>query len=155
MIKNIDFSQDIQIVEFWPWDGIFTDEIVKNMSWDSTLSLFEIDRGFYNILQKKYANHPQIKIYLQWAQNVWKIFEMNSIDYIVSSLPLAFIDKNIVEDILTWSNQVLKRGGGFIQFQYFLQNKDDIKKIFPDIEYFFTPLNLPPAFVYYGKKHHH
>lgn len=83
-----------------------------------------------------------------------KYFCENSIDYIVSSLPLAFIKKNTVWEILAESKNILKSNGFFIQYQYFLQNKDQIKTFFPKIKYRFTLLNFPPAFVYICNKDH-
>ncbi|MGE4443610.1 MAG: class I SAM-dependent methyltransferase [Candidatus Altimarinota bacterium] len=154
MSHDIDFLRDIHIVEYGPGDGIFTDELLKEITPQSKISIFEIDEGFYNFLKEKYKNNPQINVYKEDVCNIKKYFPENSIDYIVSSLPLAFIKKNTVGEILTESKNILKSNGFFIQYQYFLQNKDQIKTFFPKIKYRFTLLNFPPAFVYICNKDH-
>jgi phospholipid N-methyltransferase len=52
------------------------------------------------MLNEKYKNDPRVKIYSVSAEKACEIFEKNSVDYVVSSLPLAFIDKNTVTRIL-------------------------------------------------------
>lgn len=152
MTKSIDFSLDIHIVEFWPWNGVFSDKLVQKISPNSKISIFEIDETFYELLKNKYSDNSQVSVYNISATNICDYIEDNSIDYIVSSLPLAFIDKHIVNNILKKSKQTLKTWWKYIQYQYFLQNKKDIKKVFPKIDYRFTLLNLPPAFVYVCNK---
>lgn len=148
MTKHIDFKSDLKIVEFWPWDWIFTDELLKQISKNSTIYIFEIDEWFCKLLKEKYKNEKRVKIYEESAWNILKYFEKNEVDYIISSLPLSFIDKNIVSTILEKSKHILKNSWNYIQYQYFLQNKKQINKYFPKTDYKFTFLNLPPAFVY-------
>lgn len=152
MTHNINFSKDLHIVEYWPWDGVFTDELLKEISLDSKITIFEIDEGFCKFLREKYKNEPRVSIIDKSACHIKDFFEKNSIDYILSSLPLAFIDKNMVNEILSKSKFILKPEWKFIQYQYFLQNKRQIQHFFPKIKYNFTFLNLPPAFVYICQK---
>ena len=44
---------------------------------------------------------------------------------------------------------ILSRGGMFIQYQYSLGKRDLLKDYFHCVRLGFTPLNLPPAFIYY------
>lgn len=148
MTKAVEFDRDVHIVEFWPGDGVFTDKILKEMSKDSTMSIFEIDESFCALLREKYKNDSRVTVYGESACEIRKFFEKESVDYVISSLPLSFIDKHIVWDILEKSKQVLKTNGKFIQYQYFLQNKKQIKHYFPKTHYKFALLNFPPAFVY-------
>lgn len=148
MTHNIDFSKDLQIVEYGPGDGIFTDELLKQISQNSHITIFKIDEWFCNFLKEKYKNESRVTIIDKSACHIKDFFEKDSIDYILSSLPLAFIDKNIVCDILWKSKFILKPEWKFIQYQYFLQNKNQIKHYFPKMDYKFTFLNFPPAFVY-------
>lgn len=154
MSHDIDFSRDIHIVEYGPGDWVFTDELLKEMSVKSKISIFEIDEWFYNFLKEKYKNNPKIEVYKEDVCNIKNYFQENSVDYIVSSLPLAFIKKNTVWEILAESKNILKQNWFFIQYQYFLQNKDQIKTFFPKIKYRFTLLNFPPAFIYICNKDH-
>jgi len=73
-------------------------------------------------------------------------------DCIVSSLPLSNFPKQLRESILVSSKNALKENGKYIQFQYSLQIKRQINRVFPKISIDFTPLNFPPAFVLTCKK---
>lgn len=148
MTQNIDFNVDLKIVEFWPWDWVFTDELLKQITKNSQIHIFEIDEWFCKLLKEKYKNEKRVKIYEESACNIWEYFEKSEIDYVISSLPLSFINKNIVDTILEKSKQILKNSWNYIQYQYFLQNKKQINKYFPQTDYKFTFLNLPPAFIY-------
>lgn len=152
MTNNIDFSKSLKIVEFWPWDWVFTDKILNKITNDSKIYIFEIDKWFCEILKEKYKNETKIKVFEESACNIENYFKENEIDIIISSLPLAFIDKSIVEEILKKSKKVLKNNWEYIQYQYFLQNKKQIKSHFSRVNYKFTFLNFPPAFVYLCKK---
>lgn len=148
MTKVIDFSKDLNIVEYGPGDGVFSDRLLQDMTQNSKISIFEIDESFCKLLKEKYKNEPRVTIYDISACQIRKFFEKESVDYIISSLPLAFIEPHIVGEILDKSRQVLKSTGKYIQYQYFLQNKKQIKSYFPKTDYKFTLFNFPPAFVY-------
>lgn len=152
MTRDIDFSNDIHIVEFWPWNWVFSDKLLKQMWKNSKISIFEIDANFCNYLRNKYKHESRVKIYEISACQTKNFFEENSIDYVISSLPLSFIEKNKVLDILEKTKLILKPNWKFIQYQYFLKNKKEIKKVFNNIKYNFTFLNFPPAFIYTCKK---
>ena len=51
--------------------------------------------------------------------------------------------------IINECKTALGSDGGFIQFQYSLNAKDLLYKKFNSVDITFTPLNLPPAFVYH------
>jgi phospholipid N-methyltransferase len=44
--------------------------------------------------------------------------------------------------------QSLAPGGRFVTFQYSLQLKQELKRMYKKVDVSFTPLNIPPAFVY-------
>ena len=70
-------------------------------------------------------------------------------DYIVSSLPLTIIPKEISHDILVKNFEFLATNGAFIQYQYSLTYYKKLKEVFGNsIKLSFEPLNFPPAFIY-------
>lgn len=148
MTSPIDFSKDIHIVEFWPWNWVFSDKLLKEITSNSKISLFEIDEVFCNLLKEKYKNEPRVTIYDKSACQTKNFFQENSIDYVISSLPLSFIERHKVWEILENSKYILKPEWKFIQYQYSLQHNNQIKQFFPKIDHKFTLLNIPPAFVY-------
>jgi hypothetical protein len=67
---------------------------------------------------------------------------------VVSSLPLAIMDDELVERILNASRDSLVPDGRFIQYQYSLSRYARVRAHYPSVALAFTSLNVPPAFVY-------
>lgn len=152
MISPMDLTCDIHIVEFGAGSGTFTDALLKSITTGSQVSIFEIDPLFIKKLQIKYKGDNRVVVYPLGAVECTKFFERESVDYILSSIPLSFMEDFLVMWILESAKYILKKHGKFIQFQYFLQNKKHIHNTFPLVHYKFTLLNLPPAFVYVCQK---
>jgi phosphatidylethanolamine/phosphatidyl-N-methylethanolamine N-methyltransferase len=73
-------------------------------------------------------------------------------DAVVSSLPLANFPSELKNRILTESHRVMHKDALYVQFQYSLNAKKNIKQFYKHVEIAFTPANFPPAFIYYCKK---
>lgn len=148
MVASLDFSKDLHLAEFGPGDGVFTDELLKQLSKNSHLTLFEIDPSFFSFLEKRYKDDPRVTIYHQSAETIGQYIKPHSLDGVISSLPLAFFEETLISDICEASKSVLKSDGLFLQYQYFLQNNKQLLSLFSAVKYSFTPLNIPPAFIY-------
>jgi phospholipid N-methyltransferase len=83
--------------------------LIKQITKNSKISLFEIDEEFCKLLKEKYKNDKRITIYEKSAYDIKEYFDKESVDYIISSLPLAFISKNHVSEILEKSKYILKK----------------------------------------------
>lgn len=154
MLKNIDFNEARVIVELGPGTGVFTDRILKIMHPDAKLLVFELNDNFYNALKNR-INDSRVILIHDSAEKISHYLNANNLgkaDVVISSLPLANFPNELRNAILKGSHESLKNVGIYIQFQYSLQSKKHIKKIFPDTAINFTPFNLPPAFVYTCKK---
>jgi len=154
MLAGIDFKTARVLVEFGPGSGIITKEILNRMHPDARLFCFEINAVFYNHLSN--YNHPQLIMVKTSAADIRKVIQKHGfeqVDYVVSSLPLAIMPSDVSLEILENTHDVLRSNGGFIQYQYSLQNKKDVKKVFGQhVSIQFVTLNVPPAFVYFCKK---
>ncbi|MBI2259935.1 MAG: methyltransferase domain-containing protein [Flavobacteriia bacterium] len=150
MLKNVDFKKAKLIVELGPGTGVFTEKILENLSSDAHLMIFELNDGFFENLQKRIVD-PRIIWVNDSAEKIHEYLQKNGFlfaDYIISSIPLANLPKKITENILSDSYSCLKNQGKFIQFQYSLLSKKLIDNQFQTVHISFTPLNIPPAFVY-------
>ena len=149
MIAPIDFDKANVIVEFGPGTGVITEELLKKMSPDSKLYVFEINKEFVELLSV--IKDKRMKLIVDSAEKIEMYLEkdgIKNVDYVVSSLPLAIIPREIEYNILNAASRALRKGGAFIQFQYSLASKKKLKEIFHSIKINFTPINMPPAFVY-------
>ena len=149
MIEPIIFSNVKCIVEFGSGTGKITQELLNRMPDNALLLAFETHQEFCEKLQK--IKDPRLKLICDSAEKLKDYLSENHIkkaDYIVSSLPFAMIPDNIVKNILSVVTKVLKPGGAFIQFQYSLNAYKKLKDTFKNVELTFTPINIPPAFIF-------
>ena len=149
MLEPIDFTDVKCIVEFGPGTGSITLELLNQMPKDSILLAFEINEEFCQML--KQIKDDRIRIISDSAENLGQYLKENNIekvDYIVSSLPLAMIPNKIIDGILTEVKKLLKPKGAYIQYQYSLNAYKRLKNAFKKVAMDFTPMNIPPAFVF-------
>lgn len=149
MLKPIDFKHPSVMIELGPGIGTITHEILKKSHKDSKLIAFEVNDEFVIFLNK--IHDPRFICIHDSAEHVEKYLRQLNIthaDYIISSIPLGMLPKKMVERITSAAYHALKDGGKFIQFQYSLIEYRHLKKRFKKVSLDFTPLNIPPAFVY-------
>jgi phospholipid N-methyltransferase len=150
MIRTVDFNKKLQIVELGAGTGSITKRLLKKMNTQSVLTAFEIDRYLFNKLQQNSDN--RLKEINADVCDIGQYCASQSVDYIISGLPLANIPAIKKQSILDSCFRVLKPGGWYIQFQYSLNDFRLLKQIFSTVDSCFTLYNLPPAFIYYAKK---
>lgn len=149
MLAPIDFSSARCIVELGPGNGCLTRSLLKRMHPDCVLVCLEVNNEF--VAQLNSVEDARLHVYNACASSIREILDglgLDQVDYVVSSLPLAIIDDEVVANILAEVKSNLKEGGRFLQYQYSLANYSDVKPIFSDVKLRFTLRNMPPAFVY-------
>lgn len=149
MVDPIQFENVKCIVELGPGTGIITHELLRNMPENSILLAFEINKEFCDTLNQ--INDPRLKVISDSAEKLedyLKQYKVAKVDYVVSSLPLFMIPDPIVDKILEVVVKTLNSDGAFIQYQYSLNAYKRFKAIFKNVDLNFTPMNIPPAFVF-------
>lgn len=141
MTAPIDFSSAKMIVELGPGTGCFTKAILARMRPDAKLYAIEIQTEFVNELRK--IKDKRLKIIHGSAEKI-----PVKADYIISGLPLVSLPKQAGENIIKAVLKSLRPDGKYIQFQYSLKSYKKFKTLFKEVKLSFTPLNVPPAFVY-------
>ncbi|MEM4240258.1 MAG: methyltransferase domain-containing protein [Candidatus Woesearchaeota archaeon] len=148
MLKPIDFSNSRTIVELGAGTGAFTRIILKRMRKDARLVVFEIHKPFVKKL--KTIKDTRLKVISKPAQHLSS--HVANADAIVSGLPLMAFPEQAVKKIISEAKAALKPNGVFVQFQYALKSRKFLKQNFSRVMIDFTPLNIPPAFVYVCRK---
>jgi len=154
MLERIDFSTAKVIVELGPGTGVFTRKILQKLSPDGILLVFELNDSFMNMLKKEFKD-PRVILIHDSAEKIGEYLEQHGhsqADAVVSSLPLANFPSELKNRILTESHRVMHKDALYVQFQYSLNAKKNIKQYYNHVEIAFTPANFPPAFIYYCKK---
>lgn len=150
MIQPIPFDEVNLIVELGAGQGCITKALVDSLVKDTHLLAFELNEQFLNELSD--LENEKVKIINGDALNLLTYVKRESVDVIISSLPLANFPPSLKKDILRQCYEALKPNGLFIQFQYSLIDFKLLKNLFSSVDRKFTPLNLPPAFIYICKK---
>lgn len=149
MVDPIQFKNVKCIVELGPGTGIITLELLRQMPADAILLAFEINSEFCEILNQ--FNDPRLKVISDSAEKLedyLKQYNVEKVDYVVSSLPLFMIPNEVVDKILDVTTKVMSKDGAFIQYQYSLNAYKKLRNIFKHVDLNFTPMNIPPAFVF-------
>lgn len=150
MLAPLNFKKAKVIVELGPGNGAITTCILEKLQPETTLICFEINNAFYKELLK--INHLQLVVLKKSATNIKE--ELNKLgflqaDYIISSLPLTILPKEVTNTILSESKSVLPKNGLFMQYQYSLTYFKKLKAVFgKNVSITFEALNFPPAFIY-------
>ena len=138
------------IIELGAGDGVITKELLSYMPQDATLTAYEISEQLLTILKK--IEHPRFVLKHSSAMDIVQDFAVDSVDCLVSCLPLALFPLEMKHELLSHIRSVLKPNGLFLQYQYWLTDKKLVKEYFPHMRMNWVPLNIPPSFVYSGKK---
>ena len=149
LLAPIDFTSARCIIELGPGTGCVTRSILERMHADCVLICFEVNSDFVGRLEA--LQDSRLRVVNACASSIRTILDdlvIEEVDHIVSSLPLALIDNEVVKRILESARSNLRDGGRFLQFQYSLSNYAELKPIFKKVKLDFTFRNMPPAFVY-------
>ncbi len=149
LLRAIDFEQARTIVQLGVGTGCITEELLERMRPDARLLALELNPIFVEECEE--VGDPRLILRLADAADLGRIAHeagIREVDYVVSSLPLALIDDAAVARILRATQDLLAPDGLFLQYQYWLSNKDLLERTFSDVKVGFTLANIPPAFVY-------
>lgn len=149
IVEPIDFSEADCIVELGSGNGCITQELLSNMKQDSTLLSFEINDKFIGLLND--IDDSRLKMIHDGAEKFEQYLDglnIESADYIVSSLPMVILPKEMKRQIFNSIKKRLKPDGSFIQISYSRAGLKEYKSEFAQVSYKHTFRNLPPAFIY-------
>ena len=146
MLEPVPFSSARSIVEMGAGDGRITDAIIRHLSHDSQLLVFELNDVFFAGLAR--IQDARVQCLNQNAADLLQWVQPDTVDAVISALPLAFIGKSEKSRILRAAAESLKPGGLFVQFQYSLTDYGLLRRHFGKVGVRFELLNIPPAFIY-------
>ena len=154
MLNKIDFSLAETLVEFGPGNGVITKRILAKMNKTATLYVFETNVGYIDLLVA--INDSRLVIIHQDAENATKTLKENfgvkNADYVISSIPFTFINRNKRKRIINNSHKLLRENGKFITYQYSWLIYNLLQNQFSKSSIKFGLLNIPPAFILEGLK---
>jgi phospholipid N-methyltransferase len=154
MLSDIDFNTARVILEYGPGTGTFTRSMLKKGRPDLKIFGFELNTTFCEYLSKN-INDPRFICVNEGAENAiayLKSHNIEKVDYIVSSLPFSHIPENIKVIILRNAQTLLKGNGSFSHYRYNNKFVPELGNYFSEVKMKPVWMNLPPAYVYTGRK---
>jgi phosphatidylethanolamine/phosphatidyl-N-methylethanolamine N-methyltransferase len=163
MLEGLELEKARAIVEFGPGTGAVTGEIISTIG--PATKFFAIERS-PDMVSAMRERFPQVKLYEDSAGNVESLcrkegIEPGTVDCIVSGLPFAAFPPALQVEIIDAAVRVLKPGGRFVTFAYYVAHLKDAGRRFRKLldEKFDhvsksrgVLFNVPPAFVYRCRK---
>jgi phospholipid N-methyltransferase len=120
---RINFSTAKTLVEFGPGGGCFTRYMLSQMKPDARLIAIEKNGAFVETLKKDPAlEDPRFSLVEDSVTNAGKILEEHGageVDAIVSGVPFAMFDDELRKKIIFEANNILKKDGKFIIYQFY------------------------------------
>ncbi len=153
MLKKIDFTESKWLVELGAGNGVITHHILANMRPDAKLLVFEVQPNFCEILRK--IHDDRLIIIEDSAEHLPQYLQQYGFphaDHVVSAIPFVILPRPLAHQIVTACRDSMAPGGFFVQMHYSTVMKSFYKEIFPKVKVRFTPLNIPPAFIFWCSK---
>ena len=156
--EKMDLNGQRLIVEYGPGTGVFTANLLKNMTDSSCLIAIERNPNFCRILRKDFLD-PRLKVLNDCAENVLDLLETcraAEVDYIISGIPFSLINMRTRIRILRNAHTALKEGGKFLAYQHFFQFpeflKNPLERIFQNINSQYILQAIPPLVLFEAVK---
>jgi phospholipid N-methyltransferase len=150
LLRAMNFRRARTVVQFGVGTGCITRALLGKMRPDARLISLELNPVFVGECREE-IHDPRLTLRQACAGSLPALVDelgLGRIDYIVSSLPLAIMDDELVERIIAASDDLLAPDGLFLQYQYSLSQRAVLERRFSDVRVGFTLANIPPAFVY-------
>lgn len=137
------------LVEYGMGHGNITQHILDQMSSDSKLYAFEVNKDFCEHVAQT-IDDPRLIIVNDGAQNLKKHVK-EPIHFFVSTIPFTFFSKELAETIIETSYDALEDGYYFCQVLYSKLHFKKFESVFPTCQ-LRRVFGLPMEYIYYCQK---
>lgn len=152
ILAPIQWNQAKSIIELGAGTGVFTKEIMAQKQKESQFLIVEQDKDMRRELEHTYGIQALYGSRAESLSYLCRKFQMSEVDYIISGLPFANIERERRNRIMCEIYSALKENGYFLAYQYSLQMENTLKSLFKTVRIDFELRNFPPAFIYICRK---
>jgi phospholipid N-methyltransferase len=136
-------------VEFGAGTGVYTEGILRRLPPDARLLSYEVDGSLAAAVARRLPDR-RLEVVNASAEKVLEHLQAvgRGADVVVSSLPFSTLPEPARHDLLDAAREALVPGGQFLVLQYSRTVLPELERRFPKIRHRFSPLNVPPAFLF-------
>ncbi|MGL6095179.1 MAG: class I SAM-dependent methyltransferase [Fimbriiglobus sp.] len=150
ILKGIDWDTAKCVVELGAGTGPVTVELLRRAKPHTKIVIVEIDHDFCNRLRARFPQADIVEGNAAQLDELLKARGIDTVDHIVSGLPLPSFTPELRESIMASAAKCLGETGVLRQltnmpFVYWKM----YKKYYADVRFRLVPINLPPAGVYF------
>jgi phospholipid N-methyltransferase len=142
-----DLPQARTVVEFGVGTGVYTEEVLKRLHPEGTFLAFEIDPDLASAVAARLED-VRLRVINDSAERVDDYLEGAKADFIISSVPFTSLPANMRHSLLEAARGALAPDGQMLVLQYSTTVLPDLERSFATIRRRFSPLNIPPAFLF-------
>jgi phospholipid N-methyltransferase len=137
------------VVEFGAGTGVYTEGILRRLPPEARLLSYEVDGALAAAVARRLPDR-RLEVVNASAERVGGHLEAlgRKADVVVSSLPFSTLPEPVRRDLLDAAREALAPGGHFLVLQYSKTVLPELERRFPKIRHRFSPLNVPPAFLF-------
>lgn len=142
-----DLSAARTVVEFGVGTGVYTEEILERLHPEGSFLAFEIEPDLASAVAARLKD-PRLRVINDSAEYVDDYLEGVKADYIISSVPFTSLPADVRRSLLEAARGALAPDGQMLVLQYSTTVLPDLERTFTRIRRRFSPLNIPPAFLF-------
>jgi phospholipid N-methyltransferase len=137
------------VVEFGAGTGVYTEGILSRLGPRARFLSYEVDGALAAAVARRLPDR-RLEVVHASAENVVGHLEAlgRKADVVVSSLPFSTLPAPARAGLLDAARDALATGGVFLVLQYSKTVLPELERRFPSIRRRFSPLNVPPAFLF-------
>ena len=149
LLDMTDLSAAEVAVEFGAGTGVYTEGVLRRLGPEARFLSYEVDGALASAVARRLPD-GRLEVIHASAENVGTRLERlgRKADVVVSSLPFSTLPAPARENLLDAAREALAPGGVFLVLQYSKTVLPELEKRFPKIRRRFSPLNVPPAFLF-------
>jgi phospholipid N-methyltransferase len=151
LLEQVDWQHARVVVEYGPGVGTITREILRRLHPEATLVVLETNEDFVDFLERSLPD-PRLQVVKGSAETIQAELTrlgLPAADYVLAGIPFSTMPADCRERILEDSLDALSPQGSMLIYQFSSRVLSDLRRVFPNVECDFEPLNILPARLYY------
>ncbi|HEV2989461.1 MAG TPA: rRNA adenine N-6-methyltransferase family protein [Candidatus Angelobacter sp.] len=151
LLRKIDWDRAQTIVEYGPGVGTISAHILRRMSPQAKLVVFEMNEDFVRYMRRSFLD-PRLHVVHGSAEHVrpeLKKLGLQGTDYIISGIPFSPMSDTLRAKIMRESRNALNPGGAVLIYQFSRTVLPYLRECFNQVYQDFEPRNILPARLFY------